>query len=493
VTLIRDYDQLFVDGQWIDVPDGMPTAVVNPATEARLAEVVEGTKTETERALAAARTAFDDGPWPRLSPARRSEYISALAAAIEARADDLRDLIVAETGSTRGLVDAMHLGSPRRFIPFFAEYARRDPITPLPPSIVGRPGGGKLLGQTVKVREPVGVVSAITPFNFPFLLNLAKVAPALAMGNTIVLKPSPYTPLEALVLGDLAQAIDLPPGVLNIITGGVEVGELLTTDPRVDMVSFTGSDTVGALVAAQAAPSLKRVVLELGGKSALILRHDANLDAAVPTGLFHFIAQAGQGCALCTRHLVHNSIKAEYLERLVTAARAVKVGDPASGDTGMGPLIREQQRARVERYVEMGIQGGGTVVTGGQRPAHLDKGYFYEPTVFVDVDNQAPIAREEIFGPVGVVIGFDDDDEAVRLANDSPYGLAGGIFSKDSGTAFEMALRIRTGLFSINGGAGQTSVHAPVGGYKRSGLGRELGEEGALEYTQVKSIGFNAG
>ncbi|HEV7861987.1 MAG TPA: aldehyde dehydrogenase family protein, partial [Acidimicrobiia bacterium] len=353
-----------------------------------------------------------------------------------------------------------------------------------------------------------GVVAAITPFNFPFLLNVWKVGPALAAGNTVVLKPSPFTPFSALVLAAAAEAAELPPGVLNVVTGGPEVGQLLTTDPAVDMVTFTGSDLVGAAIMGQASPTLKRVLLELGGKSALIVRADADLDLAAATGAHHLTFQAGQGCALCTRHLVHTAVVGDYTERLVARLAAVRVGDPADPATGMGPLIRPAAVDRVDAYVTAAREQGATVVTGGARGtgsgaepgggvagggAKTGAGWFYEPTLITGVDNAWPIAQEEIFGPVGVVIPVADDDEAVRVANDSPFGLSGAVFSRDVGAAYELACRLRTGEVNLNGGAGIMSAEAPFGGFKRSGLGRELGEAGLLEYCQTQTIKFHAG
>ncbi|MBV1900198.1 MAG: aldehyde dehydrogenase family protein, partial [Kordiimonadaceae bacterium] len=285
----------------------------------------------------------------------------------------------------------------------------------------------------------------------------------------------------------------LPAGVLNVVTGGIDVGEMLSSDKRVDMVTFTGSDLVGAAVMKQAAPGLKRVLLELGGKSALIVRADANVAAAAQSGVANFTIQAGQGCALCTRHLVHNSIKDAYTDTLKMMTSHVKVGDPVDAAISMGPLIRDSQRARVEHYVAEGLRQGARLVTGGKRPEHLERGFFYEPTVFTDLDNSAIIAQEEIFGPVAVVIGFDTDEEAVAIANDSPYGLSGSIFSADVGAAFEMATEIRTGQVHLNGGMGVMSSHVPFGGFKRSGIGREFGKEGLLEYMQTKAITFHAG
>jgi acyl-CoA reductase-like NAD-dependent aldehyde dehydrogenase len=341
-------------------------------------------------------------------------------------------------------------------------------------------------------REPVGVVAAITPYNFPFFLNIGKIIPALAVGCTVVLKPSPYTPLEALILGTFAEEAGLPRGVLNIVTGDVEAGQLLTTDKRVDLVHFTGSDTVGALIQAQAAPTLKRCVMELGGKSAMIVREDADLQAAAGAGLASMITHCGQGCVLQTRHLVHNSVRGRYLELLTGLMAQVKLGNPADLAVMCGPLIRGAARARSEEYVEVALSEGARLVAGGKRPTDLPKGFYFEPTLFDGVDNRSRLAQEEVFGPIAAVIGFDDDAEAIALANDSEFGLSGGIWSANPVHAFEMALQMRTGGVQINGGSGRMSSHAPFGGIKRSGYGREYGEEGLNEFTYIKTIGFRA-
>jgi acyl-CoA reductase-like NAD-dependent aldehyde dehydrogenase len=280
--------------------------------------------------------------------------------------------------------------------------------------------------------------------------------------------------------------------VLNVVTGGIEAATLLTTDKRVDLISFTGSDKVGAMIQAQAAPTLKRCLMELGGKSALIVRPDANLMQAAMTGA-SYCTHAGQGCALLTRHVVHNSVRAEYVAALKGMIGHLKIGNPADPSVTFGPLIREVARTRTESYVDIALSEGATLVTGGKRPAGLDKGYYYEPTLFDNVSNASRLAQEEVFGPICAVIGYDSDEEAIALANDSDFGLSGGIFSADVGRAFEMALQIRTGGVSINGGSGRMSSHAPFGGIKRSGYGREYGEEGLNEFTYVKTIGFHGG
>ncbi|MDB5985172.1 MAG: aldehyde dehydrogenase family protein [Nevskia sp.] len=483
---------LYIGGEWITLAAGAMEPVINPATEELVALAPVASRSETDAAIAAAREAFDQGPWPRMSGKARAAKMQAFLDALKAREAQIKQLIQLEAGATQ-IAQYVQFVIPLQHAQFFVDLAGRNPITGLPVDVNPTANGTKLLGSGVTVREPVGVVAAITPYNFPFFMNVSKIFPALAAGNTVVLKPSPYTPFEALILGAVADEVGLPKGVLNIITGGKEVGEMLTSDRRIDLITFTGSDAVGSAIQAQAAPTLKRLLLELGGKSAMIVRQDANLDLAVGSGLFNFSWHAGQGCNLNTRHLVHNSIRTEYVARLGAMTRAVKVGNPADPATGMGPLIRDAQRKRTENYVEVALSEGAKLVAGGKRPAGLDKGFYYEPTLFEGVDNRSRIAQEEVFGPIGVVIGYDSDEEAIALANDSDFGLGGGIFSADVGRAFEMALQIRTGEVYLNGGSGGMSSHAPFGGIKRSGFGREYGVEGFNEYTYVKSIVFHAG
>jgi aldehyde dehydrogenase (NAD+) len=483
---------LFIDGSWHIPADGGTDEVLNPATEEVLARSPLGGDREVDLALAAARRAFDSGPWPRMTNGERATILTRFGDELEKRTEELVALVVAETGATQAVARAAHVDTGLRLFRTAVELtAKRDRYLPLPPMLTRARDGRTTLGTGVRVREAAGVVSAITPFNFPLFLNLVKLGPALAAGCTVVLKPSPHTPLEALVLGQVAEAVDLPPGVLNIITGGLEVGQRLCTDPRVDLITFTGSDAVGASVMAQAAPGIKRVLLELGGKSAMIVRGDADPVVAAQAGVGQIIVQAGQACALHTRQLVHRSLVDSYLEAATKAVSHIQVGDPADPSVSMGPLIRAAQRDRVERYVSEGVDAGAEVVFGGKRPAGLDRGFFFEPTLLVG-DNEMTVAREEIFGPVGVVIPFDTDDEAVALANDSDFGLSGAIWSADAGAAFEMALRMRTGNVSLNGGSGNLNTMAPFGGFKRSGIGREFGEEGLDEYTEVKVIGFQA-
>jgi aldehyde dehydrogenase (NAD+) len=476
--------QPFYDGRWQQPAGAGVLSVVNPATEEVLGTVAAGDASDANAAIAAARAAFDDGPWPRLPGGERALAIRRFRDALAARADAISALVIAEVGTTVAATRSHQVGLPIEHLEYWAEMAARPDVEPVAP---------RGAGNWVIRREPVGVVAAITAYNFPFLLNVMKVGPALAAGNTVVLKPSPYTPYSALVLAEAAEAADLPPGVLNVVPGELDVGTALTTDPRVDLVSFTGSDTVGAAIMAQAASTLKRVVLELGGKSPLIVRHDADLALAAKVGLQNFTFHAGQGCALCTRHLVHRAIHDEYVARVADLGSRLVIGDPADPATQMGPLIRPVAVERTDGYVREAVAHGAHVALGGKRPPDRDVGYFYEPTLLTDVKNSWRVAQEEIFGPVAVVVPFEDDDEAVRLANDSVYGLDGHVVSADAGAAFELACRLRTGGVSINGGAGYTNPAVPFGGYKRSGIGRENGQAGLDEYVELKTIKYHAG
>ena len=479
---------LFVDGAWIPGEGLGRDDVVNPATEGVLTSVVRASEGDARRAVAAARAAFDDGPWRRFDGAERARHLRRLHQSLSARADQLTDLVVAEVGTPLAGARSHQVGLPIEHLEHWADRATRPEVAQELTRPVPRSDGTTWTGQWTVRREPAGVVAAISAYNFPLLLTLMKVGPALAAGNTVVVKPSPLTPLTVLVLAEAAAEADLPPGVLNVVTGSEEAGQVLTTDPGVDIVSFTGSDITGARIMAQAAATLKRVVLELGGKSALVVRHDADLDLAVEQGIRGFTFNAGQGCALTTRHLVHRSLLQPYLERIGSAVGRMRIGDPADPTTQLGPLIRREAVDRADRYVQQAVESGATLVTGGRRPKEQPVGFFYEPTLLTDVDNRWPVAQDEIFGPVAVVIPFDTDDEAVAVANDSRYGLDGAVVSADEDAAVRMAEGLRTGGVSINGGAGWTSPAVPFGGYKRSGIGRENGDAGLDEYTELKTI-----
>jgi acyl-CoA reductase-like NAD-dependent aldehyde dehydrogenase len=483
--------KLFIDGKYVDASGDGTITVVNPATEEQLGVVPEGTVADARQAVAAARKAFDEGPWGRSTSRERAKVLGKMADIMTRRYPELVDLNIAEAGSVRPLAEFLQVGVPIEHLRDFAERVlyKYDFETPQPPYIGA--GGMVGIGQGIVQREAFGVASLITPYNFPLFLNVFKLAPALAAGCTVVLKPSPNTPLEALILGEIADEAGLPPGVLNIVTGGIEASVELTTSPGIDMVSFTGSDTVGRQVYTQASASLKRVVLELGGKSANIVFEDTDLAKVIPDIVMNFTTHAGQGCSLQTRTLVHESIFDDVVNGLKTALDHIKVGNPADPTVTMGPLISAAQRARVEALIKAGLDEGGQLAYGGGRPAGFDKGFFVEPTVFVDLDNSKTLARREVFGPVSVLLPFKDDEEAIKIANDSDFGLGGGVWSKDPVRALNTARRIRTGQVTINGGGGGgLSPYSPFGGYKQSGLGREWGAAGMEEYLQTKSINW---
>jgi aldehyde dehydrogenase (NAD+) len=484
---------LYVAGAFTGAAAGETEEIINPATEAVIGTSPVGNVQLTGVAIQAARAAFDEGGWSMLPRRGRAAYLERMFEFLAAHAAEICELIIVEAGALRSNARSRQFDIPMKHFRYYLDAADTGSVRALAPELTPTAAGTKALGTAFVVREPVGVVAAITPYNYPFFLNLAKVVPALLTGNTVVLKPSPYTPFQALVLAAAAHAAGVPAGVFNVITGGTAVGELLTTDERIDLVTFTGSDSVGSAIAAQAAPSLKRLVLELGGKSALIVRADANLKIALAQALRGFTSHSGQGCAMNTRVLVHNSLREAFVEQLAAAAKSVKVGDPGDPASDMGPLIRGVARDRVERYVAAGLQSGATLKAGGKRPPDLRRGFYYEPTFFDNVDPDCAIAQEEIFGPVGVVMGFDTDEEAIGLANRSRFGLRGGIVSADVGRAYEMALRIRSGGLTLNAGAGTQLSAGPFGGVKRSGYGRELGEEGLNEFTYLKLIEIQAG
>ncbi len=484
--------KMYIDGQWVAASDGATEAVINPATEEVIGYAPVGTAADNDRAIAAAREAFDNGPWPQMSVQERVAVLKKMLDYCEANKQRLIDIIVAEAGDTLMGAEYMQYGLPAKHCARLLEDAVKIEPKMVAPEVSFAADGSQVLGASVIHHIPVGVVTAITPYNYPFMLSLTKVFHALPMGNTVVLKPSPYTPFEVLIIGEAAEAAGLPPGVLNIVTGDIATGQQLTSDPRVDMVTFTGSDKVGALIMAQGAPTLKKMHLELGGKSALIVRQDADLAKAVEFALFAFV-HTGQGCVLNTRILAHNSIRKAFVEQLGAAVSALKVGDPRDPSVIVGPLIRDVARARSEHYVKAALEDGARLVAGGKRPAQLDKGFYFEPTLFDDVDNSSRLAQQEVFGPIVAVIGFDTDDEAVKLANDSEFGLGGAVFTADVGQGYQMGRRIRTGTFTINGGAGTMMSSAPFGGIKRSGLGREYGIDSLLEFTEAQCISFHGG
>ena len=483
----RRYQRLFVDGEWVASTGSGVQGVVNPATEGEIGSVPVASVADVRRAISAARRAFDQGPWGRSTPWERSQLLSRLADGFLARLDELIELNIAEAGAVRALAESTQTRLAIEHLQNWAERAASFPyVEPLPPI------EGPVLGQGTILKEPVGVIAAVTPFNYPFYLNLWKLGPALAMGNTVVLKPSPFTPLQAFFIAEVAEEVGFPPGVVNVVTGDEEAGRELTTSPQVDMVSFTGSDVVGRRIMGQAADTLKRLVLELGGKSPNIVLPDADLDRVAPAVAAAFIRHTGQGCGNPTRILVPRELHDELVERICQHLSGVKVGDPADPKVDMGPLIRESQRERVERYVRWGLDDGAVVAFGGGRPAHLSRGYFVEPTLLVGVESSMRVAQDEIFGPVACVIPFRDDDDAVRIANDTRYGLCGNVWSGDPARAWSLARRLRCGMVNVNGGA-RLSVHGTFGGYKHSGLGVEQSDHGLHEFVQLKTVYWPVG
>ena len=474
---------LFIDGQ-LTAGGGGRFPTLNPATEEVLGTAANADSADMDRAIEAARRAFDTTDWST-DTALRVRCIRQLQEAMRDHIEELREITMAEVGAPRMLTAGAQLEGPVSDLSFAVETAENYPWrTDLG---IAAPMGIKT--RRTLVREAVGVVGAITPWNFPHQINLAKIGPALAAGNTVVLKPAPDTPWCAAVLGELiAEHTELPPGVLNIVTSDDHgVGAMLTSDPRVDMVSFTGSTATGRAVMAAGAATIKKVFLELGGKSAFLVLDDADLPAACAMAAFTASMHAGQGCAITTRLVVP---RAHYDEAAAAAAATMlglAPGDPTSPGTICGPVISARQRDRVQSYLDLAITEGGRFACGGGRPADRDRGFFIEPTVIVGLTNDARVAREEIFGPVLTVIAHDGDDDAVRIANDSPYGLSGTVFSADPERAQAVANRLRVGTVNVNGGVWY-SADMPFGGYKQSGVGREMGVAGFEEYLELKAI-----
>lgn len=479
----------FVDGAFVR-GRGDTIAVLDPSTEEHVADV-EGASTEQfDAAIGAARRAFDEGPWPRMTVDERCDALTRFADALDARRDVLLETVIAEAGCPRGFSEMMQVGMGLTSTREHIGIARRLPEWEHNEMPLGEYVAGQKVKLSIRRYEPVGVVAAITPSNFPFTTNVWKVVPALATGCTVVLRPSPLTPLEATLLGEAAEEASLPPGVLNVVLEEGPAGaELLSTHPGVDLVSFTGSTRVGQAIARQAAGDLKKLILELGGKSVQLYLPDALEAGPAPAvgGAFSiFFAHAGQGCSLQTRMLVPEEQKAAVLEAVAATASGLAVGDTRDPGTVVGPVVSSASRARIEDLVAQGTASGGRVVAGGRRPEGLDRGYFYAPTV-VDIDDNAnPLAQTEIFGPVLTVQGYRDLDEAVAITNDSPYDLSGGVYTHDLTTGLELAGRIRTGTVHVNVGAANSFT--PMGGYKQSGIGRERGVLGIRAFQQPKHL-----
>ena len=480
--------RMLIDGELVEAASGKTFANVNPATEEVIGQVADGGIEEMDRAIAAARRAFDESPWAT-DRDLRLHTLRQLQEALGKERETLRPQVVAEVGTPLMLTYAVQLDSCIDDMAWDIDCIERvqwEYDLPVHEFF------GLRSARRV-VREAVGVVGAITPWNFPFMLNLSKVIPALAAGNTVVLKPAPDTPWSATHIAKMvAEHTDIPAGVFNVVTAGdaAEVGEALTGDPRVDMISFTGSTAVGKRIMARGAQTLKRVFLELGGKSANIVLDDADIAAQCASGAM-MCMHSGQGCAITTRMLLPRSRYDEGVALLANAFENWKYGDPNDAENLQGPLINARQRERVLAHIEKGKAEGARLLVGGGRPAHLEKGFYVEPTLFVDVDPDSTLAQEEIFGPVLAVIPYDDDDHAVRIANNSRYGLSGAVNGGDLDRAYGIAKRIRTGTIAVNGGQ-WFGPDSPFGGYKESGLGREHGIAGFEEYLETKTIGLPA-
>jgi aldehyde dehydrogenase (NAD+) len=475
----------FIAGELSASSSGTTFDNINPATEEVLGTTADATPDDMRQAILAARKAFDNTDWAT-NPELRQRCLRQLCEALVAAREDLRRIVVAEAGSPLMLTYAVQCDTYIDQMPYWADLAGDYRYEyPLPDiAFMGQPH------RRIERREAVGVVGAITPWNFPLYLNLCKIGPALAAGNTVVLKPAPDTRWCATHIGRLvAEKTDIPPGVFNVVASSDhKVGELLATDPRVDMVTFTGSTVTGRRVMECAASTLKKVFLELGGKSANIVLDDADFSALAPS-VMTVCTHAGQGCAIATRLLLPRSRYEEGVAIAKAGFEQVSYGDPTNPGNLQGPQISEKQRQRVLSYIETGKKEGARLVVGGGIPKHLEKGFYVEPTLFVDVDNSMRIAQEEIFGPVLVVIPYDDDDDAVRIANESIYGLSGAVLGGDERRALGVARRIRTGTLSINGGI-WFHVDTPFGGYRQSGIGRENGVLGFEEYLETKVIGL---
>lgn len=475
--------QLYIDGEFAEAKTKQTFDSINPFDQTIVARVSRARVEDAQRAIEAARKAFDEGPWPRMSREERSALLKAVSDKINERKTELTELEVEDSGSTiRKAKEDIYLSA--RNMNYFSKLAALDLTERI--QELSKPG----FSQNFIMREPIGVVAAIIPWNFPLKMATWKLGPALAAGNTIVLKPSELTPVTAMELAKIIHEVGFPKGVVNILPGfGHDVGEELVKNPMVDKISFTGSTEVGKRVMANAAANLKKCTLECGGKSANIVLEDADLDLAVDGAMYAIFYHSGQCCEAGSRLLLPEKIYEEFLQRMLEKTKKLNLGDPKKPETDLGPLISQKQQERVLNYIVIGKSEGARVAFGGGVPSDpaLAKGFFVEPTIFVDVQNYMRIAREEIFGPVLSIIKYKTVEEAVALANDSMYGLAAGVWSRDKEKAREVAMRLRAGTVWINEWH-LISEKAPFGGYKQSGIGREFGIDGLREYTETKHL-----
>ena len=474
---MRDHDRFYIGGQWV-APAGSATIdVISPHTEEVIGRVPEGTAADMDRAVAAARDAFDNGPWPQMDPADRAAAVGRLADIYASRLGDFAEIITEEMGSPITFSQLAQAPQPQMMLSYFADLGKTFTWED------ERPG---LFGPVTVRREPVGVVAAIVPWNVPQFTIMTKLPAALVAGCTVVVKPAPETPLDSYLLAELIEQAELPPGVVNIVPAGREVGEHLVSHPDVDKVAFTGSTAAGRRIGSICGQQLKRCSLELGGKSAAIILDDADLAATMGWLEMASLMNNGQACVAQTRILAPRSRYDETVDALAGMVAGLAVGDPGDPATQIGPLVAKRQQERVEGYITVGQEEGAKVVTGGSRASGQERGWYVAPTVFADVDPAMRIAREEIFGPVLSVIPYEDEEHAIKIANDSDYGLAGTVWTADADHGMRIARRVRTGTYGVNMYMIETC--APFGGYKASGIGRELGPEGLMSYLEYKSI-----
>ncbi len=479
---MQTHERLFIGGTWVPPSSSATIDVISPHTEDVIARVAEAREADVDRAVGAAREAFDHGPWPRMTAAERADLMAALLGQLQVRADEIAVTITREMGSP---ISFSHMGqvmASNMVLDYYIRLAREYRFEDV------RPG---MLGPCIVRREPVGVAGCIIPWNVPLFVIMLKLGPALAAGATIVIKPAPETPLDAILLAEAVEQSGIPKGVVNVVPAGREVGEHLVRHPDVDKIAFTGSTAAGRRIASICGEQLKRVTLELGGKSAAIILDDVDLPSAIAGLLPGALMNNGQACAAQTRILVSRKRYREIADALAEAVKAWTVGDPMDPSTLCGPLVAARQRDRVEGYIAIGKKEGARIACGGGRPKSFTKGWYVEPTVFVDVDNRMRIAQEEIFGPVLAVIPYDDEAGALRIANESEYGLSGSVWTADVDHGLEIARRVRTGTYTVNGFA--MEFGAPFGGFKCSGIGRELGPEGLEAYLEPKQINLPMG